>query len=119
QEPWGVNGEASIQLTDQESNSGSTSLLVTERVATGDGPKQVITDEVQAGNTYEFQAQVKYTEGPEEKQFNFNIQNGPSWESIEVIGSGTVTKGEWGTIEGTYTMPEDVDFSETFIFIET
>ncbi|WP_231710603.1 family 43 glycosylhydrolase [Gracilibacillus suaedae] len=119
QEPWRVNGEATVQVADQEANSGTNSLLVTDRVATGDGPKQVITDKVQEGNTYEFSAQVKYTEGPDQKQFNFNIQHGTSWEGIEVIGSGTVNKGEWGTVEGTYTIPENVDFSETFIFIET
>src|SRR5690625_5772376 len=33
--------------------------------------------------------------------------------------SATINKDEWGTIEGTYTVPEDADLSESFIFIET
>src|SRR5690625_3051468 len=62
---------------------------------------------------------VKYVDGPNQKGFNFNIQNGPSWENIDVMASATINKGEWGAIEGIYTIPEDADLSETFIFIES
>ncbi|MCZ8520768.1 MULTISPECIES: family 43 glycosylhydrolase [Paenibacillus] len=117
--PWSANGAAAVALTQEEFNSGSNGLHVTGRKLTGDGPKQVITGEVSAGVTYKFSAKVKYTEGPDQKQFNFDIQNGPSWQGIKVLGSATLKKGEWGTIEGSYTLPSDADLSETFIFVET
>src|SRR5699024_4709108 len=98
---------------------GSNSLLTTGRLATGDGPKQIITGKVKPHGTYEFSAKVKYTEGPNEKTFNYNIQNGPNYQYIKVMKSVTIQKGEWGTIQGTYTIPEDADLSESFIFIET
>ncbi|WP_416148629.1 carbohydrate binding domain-containing protein [Salipaludibacillus sp. HK11] len=118
-EPWANKGVAVVEVTDQEYSSGSYSLLVTNREAFDDGPLQEITGKVQAGETYEFSTKVKYTEGPDQKGFNFNIQHGPSWQGIDVMESGTINKGEWGTIEGTYTIPEDADLSETYIFIET
>src|SRR5690625_3642611 len=119
QEPWTNYGNATIKVTDQEFNSGSYSLLVSDRMSTTDGPKQDITGKVRADGMYKFSARVKYTKGPEQKGFNFNIQNGPSWENIDVMGSATINKGEWGIIEGTYTIPVDADLSESFIFLET
>ena len=117
--PWLNYRSAQIEVTDEEAHSGSHSLLVTDRVATVDGPQQHITEKVRAGGTYEFSAMVKYVDGPDQKGFNFNIQNGPSWENIDVMGSSTITKGEWGEISGTYTISEDADLSQNFIFIET
>src|SRR5699024_7320387 len=103
--PWIANGSAHVQVTDQEFNNGSNSLLTTGRLATGDGPKQIITGKVKPHGTYEFSAKVKYTEGPNEKTFNYNIQNGPNYQYIKVMKSVTIQKGEWGTIQGTYTIP--------------
>ncbi|WP_224753902.1 family 43 glycosylhydrolase [Paenibacillus terricola] len=117
--PWMANGAAAASLSDAEHYSGAYSILTTGRKATGDGAKQVITGEVTAGATYQFSAKVKYTSGPDQKQFNFDIQNGPSWQGIKILGSKTIKKGEWGTVEGTYTLPADADISETFIFLET
>src|SRR5699024_4435441 len=87
--------------------------------STVDGPQQYITGKIIAGEVYKFSAKVKYVDGPEQKDFNFNIQNGPSWENIDVMGTATIKKGEWGIVEGTYKVPEDANLSENFIFIET
>lgn len=118
-EPWVNYGDATVAISDQEFNSGLNSLLIFDRQATNTGPKQDITGKVEVGETYEFSVKVKYTDGPDQKAFNYNIQNGPSWEYIKVMESATINKGEWGMIEGTYTVPEDADLSESFIFIET
>src|SRR5699024_9174181 len=117
--PWVNYRDASIKVSDKEYSSGSHSLLIFDRKNTVDGPQQYITGKVKAGGVYKFSAKVKFSEGSEQKGFNFNIQNGPSWENIDVMGSAMINKGEWGIIEGTYTIPEDADLSETFIFIET
>ncbi|WP_081954032.1 carbohydrate binding domain-containing protein [Paenibacillus sp. FSL R5-0345] len=118
-EPWAAVGSASVSVTTDVYSSGSSSLKATGRKATGDGPKQIITGKVNTSVTYSFSARVRYDTGPDQKQFNFNIQNGPSWQGIKVLGSATVKKGEWGTVKGTYTLPADADLSHTFIFIET
>ena len=117
--PWVPYRDARIQMSKDEYSSGSNSLFIFDRQGTVDGPMQYVTGKVKAGGVYKFSAKVKYMDGPDQKVFNYNIQNGPSWENIEVMGTATINKGEWGVIEGIYTLPEDADLSETFIFIET
>ncbi|PXV86833.1 carbohydrate binding protein [Lachnotalea glycerini] len=117
--PWTNTGSAKISLNSQEYSSGSKSLLVQNRKNTGDGPKQILTGKVKALETYTFSAKVKYTTGPDTKQFNLCIQNGASYQGISILGSSTITKGQWGTIQGTYTLPANADLSQNFIFVET
>lgn len=118
-EPWTGTGSAKVSLTAKECNSGTNSLLIQNRKNTGDGPKQILTGKVKASQTYTFSTKVKYTTGPDTKQFNLCIQNGASYTGIKVIGSNTIKKGEWGTIEGSYTLPANADLSQNFLFIET
>ncbi|MFC7679851.1 family 43 glycosylhydrolase [Paenibacillus sp. GCM10028914] len=118
-EPWTANGAASVSVTNDVYSSGTSALKTTGRKATGDGPMQEITGKVNTNVTYSFSAKVRYDEGPDQKQFNFSIQNGPNWQGIKVLGSATINRGEWGTIQGTYTLPSDADLSHNFIFIET
>ncbi|MFC4307272.1 family 43 glycosylhydrolase [Cohnella boryungensis] len=117
--PWANNNGATIAVTSAEYVSGSKGLYVSGRQQTAAGVKQVITGKVAAGGVYQFSAKVKYTDGPATKPFNFAIQNGPSYTGISIMGSATLTKGQWGTIQGTYTLPANADLSQTFIFIET
>ncbi|MFS8215368.1 family 43 glycosylhydrolase [Paenibacillus polymyxa] len=117
--PWTNNNTVIVAATTTDYYIGSKSLFVSGRQQTAAGPKQVITGKVTAGGMYNFSAKVKYTEGPATKQFNFGIQNGPSYTGISILWSTTLTKGQWGTIQGTYTLPAGADLSQTFIFIET
>ena len=41
------------------------------------------------------------------------------WRGIDVVGSVTAQKGQWATITGTYTIPNDADMSYVGCFIET
>lgn len=117
--PWTNNNTAIVASTAADRYSGSRSLQVTGRQQTGAGPKQDLTSKVTPGAVYTFSAKVKYTTGPASKTFNLDIQNGPSYTGITILGSATVTKGEWGTIQGTYTLPAGADLSKTFVFVET
>ncbi|UJF31396.1 hypothetical protein [Paenibacillus hexagrammi] len=46
-------------------------------------------------------------------------QSDTSWWQYKDFGHGTITKGVWGTIEGTVTVPADAVFSRPAIFVET
>ncbi|CAM4224138.1 beta-xylosidase [Paenibacillus endophyticus] len=121
QEPWTGHENATVSVTATEADSGSSSLAISNRGGTGAGPQQMITGKVKAGGVYVFSARVKYNGDdtlPASKQFNFAIQDG-DWTTIKVLGSGTINKGEWGTIKGTYSIPEDASLDKPFIFIET
>ncbi|QUL57186.1 family 43 glycosylhydrolase [Paenibacillus tritici] len=117
--PWMNNNTAAVAVTSAERYSGSSSVLVSGRQQTGAGLKQDLTGKVSAGTVYTFLAKVKYTTGPATKSFNLDIQNGPSYTGITILGSATLTRGEWGTIQGTYTLPAGADLSQSFIFVET
>ena len=117
-EPWTTQESATLELVTEEAYSGSTSLKVSDRTDTASGPKQDLTGQLTAGQQVEVTAHVKYNEGPDSKTFNLCIQCG-DWTGIDVAASVTAQKGEWATITGTYTIPEDADMSSVGCFIET
>ncbi|WP_180270824.1 family 43 glycosylhydrolase [Sporanaerobium hydrogeniformans] len=117
-EPWIGNSGATITVVDDVYYSGSKSLKISGRNDIADGPRQEIPGKVKNGRQYKISAKVRYDEGPATRKFNMNIQSG-NWETIKNMASGTMKKGEWGSIEGVYTIPDNTDVDNAFIFIET
>lgn len=89
-----------------------------------------ITGKVAAGETYQIKASVYYQSGEgtdnpvtyDETKFNICIFFGSSWvnsDSIQVMASTMVEKNSWGTIEGAFDIPSNVDLSKVRIFVET
>lgn len=117
-ENWATQDPGTITAVTEEHASGNMAAKITDRTATSSGPMQDITGKIAQGQIVQVSAKVKYNEGPDNKKFNICIQNG-DWTGIEVAASATATKGEWTTIEGKYTIPNDADMSSSRIFIET
>lgn len=115
---WENTYIASLNMIYDES-LGKSVLFVSDRVATGAGPKQDLSGKLVPGGVYEVSARIKYMTGPPKKQFLISIFRGESWETIRNMASGVVKRGEWGIIRGTYTLPVDSDLSSTAIFVET
>lgn len=102
--------------------SGEKAVKVTDRTLTASGPKQVITGKIKAGQKVNVSAKVKYDEGPDVRTFNICIQNnkdGNVWDGIEIAATAEVKKGEWTTIQGSYTIPANADMSYSGLFVET
>ena len=97
-EPWAVQEAATLTPVDED---GNTVLLVSDRTNTTSGPKQVLTGQLSQGQKVQVSAKVKYNDGPASKTFV------------------TAQKGQWATITGTYTIPNDADMSYVGCFIET
>lgn len=122
---WTGNDNAVVSVSNTEYSSGTNSLFITGRKATGDGPKQDLTGKVLAGHTYSISANVKYIGDsyPTTKQFNFDIEFNSTqpqpWTSIKILKSAMITKGAWGTIFGTYEVPVGTSIDKPFLFIET
>lgn len=117
-ENWTRQDPATITAVTEEHASGNMAAKITDRTATASGPKQDITGKIEQGQLVQVSAKVKYNDGPDNKTFNICIQNG-DWTGIEVVASANVKKGEWTTIEGKFTIPNDADMSSSGIFIET
>ena len=117
-EPWAVQEASTLEIVTEEAFSGSYSAKISDRTNTASGPKQVLTGQLSQGQKVQVSAKVKYNDGPASKTFNFCIQCG-DWRGIDVVGSVTAQKGQWATITGTYTIPNDADMSYVGCFIET
>lgn len=117
-ENWEGNEGAALEAVADDGASNNTSVKITDRTKTASGPRQDLTDKLKQGQLVQVSAKVKYNDGPDNKTFNICIQNG-DWNGIKVAASATAKKGEWTTIEGKYTIPNDADMSSSSIFIET
>ncbi len=99
--------------------SGSGAVLVTERKTTGSGPMQDLSGKVEAGKTYLVTARVKYEnpDSPATKQFFVTMHYGGG--TYTNLGTVTVPRGQWGLIQGTFTIPASQNVSTARIFVET
>ena len=118
QSPWAGHENCTVSVSNTAAVSGSNSLLITGRKTTGSGPQQSIKGKVQAGRKYKFSAKVRYDSGPATRQFIIDYQDG-DWTTIKNMGSVAATKGQWATIEATYTVPTDALLNNPLVFIET
>ncbi|MGW4109880.1 family 43 glycosylhydrolase [Actinosynnema sp. NPDC004786] len=99
--------------------AGSGAVLVTNRKTTGSGPAQDLAGKVQAGKTYTVTARVKYENpaSPATKQFFVTMHYGGS--TYTNLGTGTVPRGQWGLLQGTFTIPAGQGVATPRIFVET
>ena len=109
---------ATLSLT-TDAYSGSQAVLVTNRTSTGSGPMQDVSDKVQAGRTYTASARVKYENpsSPATKQFFITMYYGAG--TYTNLATATVPRGQWGLIQGTFTIPAAQSVTTARIFLET
>ncbi|MFD6093302.1 family 43 glycosylhydrolase [Oerskovia sp. NPDC060338] len=114
--PWVIRNGGDLELSD-DAYSGASSVLVTERQTTQSGPWQDLTGKVEAGGSYAVSAKVRYDTGPATKQFFVTAFTGGS--SYTNIATGTLNRGEWGTLQGTWLLPAGTTPAEAHVFVET
>jgi arabinoxylan arabinofuranohydrolase len=109
---------ATLSVT-SDAFTGSRAVLVTNRTSTGSGPMQDVSGKVQAGKTYTATARVKYENpsSPATKQFFITMHYGGA--TYTNLATATVTRGQWGLLQGTFTIPGDQDVTTARIFLET
>ena len=110
-------GETEIlAVAADEYNSGIQSVKVTNRTKCTNGPAQDMSKKLTPGSYYTVSTWVKYTTGPDTKEFNLTLHNGT--EST-VLAAGTAKKGEWTEIKGDWGMPYDMAADSNFLVVET
>lgn len=98
--------------------NGNSIAHVSNREHTWAGIEQSFSWRLQPGKSYKAAFRVRYTEGPESKDFILTAQkviNGQT--SYQNLVRGQVNKGQWQVIQGTFTIPEEV--SSIDLFLET
>ncbi len=115
---WSANGAAQLAVTG-DAYSGTSAVAVTGRTLTGDGPLQDVSGKVQHGVTYEVQARVRYDApaSPATKQFFVTAHYGGG--SYSNLAGATLTRGEWGLVRGTFTVPDGQSLATMRLFVET
>ncbi|MFF4341289.1 OmpL47-type beta-barrel domain-containing protein [Kitasatospora sp. NPDC001540] len=109
---------ATLSLT-ADAYSGSAAVLVTGRQTTGSGPLQDVSGKVKAGHSYTVTARVKYTDpaAPAAKQFFVTMHyGGATYTNLATV---TTPRGQWGLIQGTFTVPAAQSTATARIFVET
>lgn len=114
--PWFAGDGGNLTITDGDAVSGRYSVRVSDRTGTASGPWQVLDGELETGRTYEVSARIKYTAGPAQKTFFVTSKAGSAFTNI---GTGSINRGEWGRVSGTFTVPEGADVANYRVFIET
>ncbi|MEO3808032.1 family 43 glycosylhydrolase [Sphaerisporangium sp. B11E5] len=115
----GNAGDGAVLSPTTDAYTGSGAVLVTGRTTTGSGPMQDLSGKVQAGKTYSVTARVKYENagGPATKQFFVTMHYGGS--TYTNLGTVTAPRGQWGLIQGTFTIPAGQSVTTARIFVET
>ncbi|MEN8906147.1 MAG: endo-1,4-beta-xylanase [Clostridiales bacterium] len=117
---WGPRGDEIVEISTEESYSGTNSLKVSSRTATWNGPSIELTDKLTKGVTYDFGVWVNFTGGSYSNTQNFNLSfqyNDGSEDYYMNLSTETVNKGGWTYLEGEYTVP--LDAVSVFLYVET
>ncbi len=126
---WEGYDSASLELGYTTLYAGARSLKVVNRTKTSSGPCQDITGKLKPGKTYKVSGAIIFKEGeaynpnpPKEAVFHMSIFYGDRYvdgSSIQNMATQKISLGDWGIIEGTYTVPQDADLSKVRVFFET
>ena len=119
-EPWGPRGipAAALTVTNTDGHDSSSSLMVTGRTGTWNGPS--ITRQILIpGETYSISAWVKLApDAADSSNLKFTVQRNDSTGATKydpVNDPMPVTKDAWVQIGGSYTYPTGSSVSEIYI----
>lgn len=117
-EPW----VSTVEFSENPSvltptvQGGKRCVEVSRRSARGEGIKQTVTG-VKAGRIYSYSASVRYdgAAGNDKKSFNIGVNFGGSYTGLSGV---EIIRGEWGVIQGTFTVPATSNLSSVQIIID-
>lgn len=104
---WAVStggGEkATLTATSEDKYAGNYSIKVAGRGGCTSGPMQDLSGKLTAGKKYKVTGRIKYTTGPDNKEFQIWYQHGGSYENRTQARSVSAKKGKWTQLYGTFT----------------
>ncbi|HEY9061796.1 MAG TPA: endo-1,4-beta-xylanase [Pseudobacteroides sp.] len=124
---WYNRGSASIEASPDEKHGGTSSLKVTGRTSSWQGPGQNLVGNEKgdpvADKSYKGAAWVMYNSetAPETVTFKLSVQwNDGSQDHYDQVSQVNVTKGQWTKLEGQYTIPSGAVLENgVHLYVET
>ena len=114
--PWAGQFGATLTADTSDPASGAAALKVGTRTLNGSGPSQLLARKLQPGVTYTVSAKVKHTSGLASVRFNLCADFGAGPQTMV---TAAVPQGQWTTITGRYTVPQNADVSSVKFAVET
>ena len=106
---WKPRGTSEQLTVIPGGHSGASSLAITGRTTTWQGPTHPLASGWKPGSTYRISAWVRYAQGPQTRAFNLSAelgyQDASAPHQYKNLVSMTVNRGEWGPIVFQYTVP--------------
>ena len=111
---WEPRGETAVTISTDTANSGSHSILVTDRMETRHGAAVSVVDLLDPDKTYKISGYVRVADGEPQSQFVLTMQRTPAGEETvsEWIASSALLGGDepaWVRFGGEYSFSGDVD----------
>lgn len=124
---WYNRGSASIDASSDVKHGGNSSLIVTGRTSSWQGPGQNLVGNEKgdpvAGKSYSGAAWVMFDgeTAPETVTFKLSVQwNDGTDDHYDQVSQVAVSKGQWTKLEGTYTIPSEVVLENgVHLYVET
>jgi endo-1,4-beta-xylanase len=119
---WLPRGDASVSVVDDMANSGTHSLLVTNRTANWHGASVDVSQSLKPGISYEIGGYVRLAKGEPASQVIITMQRTPSggstaYEWIAPSTENGVTDSEWVYLQGRYSYSGEV--TELLLYVES
>lgn len=119
---WNARGSAIVSQDSSQHKDGSSSLKVTGRTKTWEGPVKDLTNVLTKGKTYHFSLYIMYNDpnGASNQIFDLKFANTAADKSEKYVSVASVkaTKGNWTEIQGDYTIPSDANLSKYSLYLE-
>ncbi|MEU8664908.1 endo-1,4-beta-xylanase, partial [Actinoplanes philippinensis] len=96
-------------------HGGTTSLLVSGRTATWQGPSLDVLGSFEKGTAYTISMWVRMASGSDNARLSVERRTGDVTSYDQVVGNTAVTSGAWVNLTGRYTLAADVDFLRVYV----
>jgi len=121
--PRGHSGEVeTLEVVNNVKHSGSSSLYISNRTKTWQGPIHLLTDDIVPGDIYSLSAWVYFDEGGNNLPLTFSVErsfkDADREHSYMNVNSFQIPKGEWTQIEMEFSVGSDPDQKEIWVYFE-
>lgn len=113
---WLAKDGTQLSVETDNPRSGNCCMKISGRTTTSSGAKLEIGDKLKNGHYLTVSAYARYVDGPRNKKIQVTMYCGGKYYGV---GSGELTRGEWGEITGSLVVPSGVSLSDAILFFET